>query len=182
MSQAANQDTQLPESPVQLRDVFPVKLVAKRSRLPEEQAVEAPPVAQMTELVLVENGDQLQVELGLRIAFEPPSQGSFELEVSIVGVFERTGSLPAGMDLNSYVRRIALSLLLPFLREQVFELSTKLRLMPILLPVVIPQASIPPTDESARGTAEPGSHGGGTRPRPARPPSSRPSAASPGSD
>ncbi len=161
-----SQELTLPLGSVQLRDVFPVQLSAKRNK--QAQATDEAPAAQISGATVLkpegpEQENLAQVEMGATIGF-PSEAGPFEISVTIVGVFEQVQPIPNGLSLPDYLSQVSLTLLLPFLREQVYTLSSQLRIGPVLLPIVIPQA-IPaiPAVQSAPGPLDVQ-----VRPRPTR--------------
>lgn len=148
-----NQELPLSLGPVQLRDVFPVNLSAKRNK--QAQLSEETPSAQIGDArVLQPDGSEqenlAQVEMSASIVF-PSGDSPFEISVTIVAVFEQVQPIPSGQSLQEYLAQVSLTLLLPFLRELIYTLSSQLRIGPVLLPIVIPQA-IPVAQAHARPT------------------------------
>ncbi|GEM_PF-2111492 len=143
MAESAETNNPLPSAPVQLRDVFPVTLSGKlRPLTPEQLQGQGQANAQVASPTIFPGDPLSQIQLTATVVSgQEPSL--FEIEVTIVGLFERTGDLPAGYTLESYLSAIALALLMPFLREYVFEMGMRLRIGPILLPIVTPSLAPP---------------------------------------
>ena len=147
-----SQDLPLSLGPVQLRDVFPVELTAKRNKQMQASGEAAAQISGPT-ILRPEDPAQdnvAQVEMGASIGFSSDT-GPFEIAVKIVGIFEQVEQIPDGVSLPDYLSQVSLTLLLPFLREQIFTLSTQLRIGPVLLPIVIPRA-IPTASVGPRPT------------------------------
>lgn len=148
----------LPPAPMQLRDVFPVTLVARRYQVaPAPDQPHGQANAQVSNLTIFSGEPFTQVQLTATIvsAHEP---SFFDIEVTIVGVFERTGALPVGYTLESYLEATSLALLMPFLRENVFEMGIRMRIGPVLLPTVIPILA-PTPEQPSSSTPDPSALG-----------------------
>jgi len=133
---------------MQLRDLLPLALVGKLypEAVKEEQS-EGQANVQVSSLSIYGGEPFSQVRVSARVisGHEPTL---FEIEVTIAGIFEQTGPLPAGYTRESYLGATSLTLLLPFLRESVFDMAMRLRIGPILLPIVVPGAASAPEQPS----------------------------------
>ena len=138
MSENNPERTQMPLSPLQLRDVIPVTLSARRFKTEGEAPNPLQPLVNLSGSTTFIEDDGCEVELRADVIFEGDFR-PFEINVNIVGLFafERTAGDQA--EFAAYVQNAASSILMPFLREAVHDLSGRLRIQPpLLLPLIAP--------------------------------------------
>lgn len=133
------------EAPVQLRDVMLVEVHAQVHQ--EAAPTDVAPQVRMWARPLQVGEQTLHMQLRAEVTFETDPR-PFELDVTISGTFEQVAPLPEGETLESYVSKTYFSLLLPFLREHVHELSVRLHLIP---PIMLPLINTQPTSRRTPG-------------------------------
>ncbi len=119
-------------SDVQLQNVFPVEIVAKR--FPTEKASD--PTAQLNiETVNIDEENHTgEVMLRLEVAFvEEPRP--FEIAFTVLGQFTYDPTLTPEQA-RTFLERGSLSVMLPFVRELLLGTCTRLQISPIMLPMI----------------------------------------------
>lgn len=118
---------------VQLKNIVPVEIVAKR--FPVDIASETSVGIQMniTELSVDPDNKQAHVmwEASLGPTVEPRS---FEIMIRVIGVFSYTAEYSIS-DVEKYLQQESIIAIQPFIRELILSLSTRLQIPPILLPI-----------------------------------------------
>lgn len=120
---------------VQPQDIYPIEIVAKRYPV----AISALPLPMLGEFNLTElgiNPESLQAQIileGRITSAEEPRV--FEIFFKIVGMFTYSSEYTPEI-VGQFLQQGGLSILLPFARELVLSLSTRLHLPPIVLSLV----------------------------------------------
>lgn len=124
---------------VQLQNIFPVEIRVKR--FPMDQAIDLASVVSTahTRLNLSDLGIQqetlrAQIHLEIHVSFplEPPP---FEIFFKLVGIFSYTQEYPPEM-VQYFLQQGSLSVMLPYARELLLNLCTRLQIPMIVLPLV----------------------------------------------
>lgn len=137
---------------VQLQNVFPIEIVARR--FPIEMAVSkdiGEPVGVQTELNLNEPGIdaevlRAQIHLDVRVSF-PQEPRLFEIYFKLVGIFSYEKYYKPESVLN-FLQHGSLSVLLPSARELLLSLCTRLQVPMVVLPLVRLAQSAPSLETS----------------------------------
>lgn len=142
---------------MQLSDVFPVQLHARRFEVEEEPSEEAAaPIVRIGVTITVRSKTQIHVELRGEVLFESPTP-PFEIEAAILGQFTIPPPSVEGQVPMDNIQRTATPILMPFLREAISELSARLRVPPVVLPLV---TLVPPQPEQEVDASTKDSRGG----------------------
>lgn len=130
---------------VQPQDIYPVEIVARR--FPVSITTLPLPIKgefNITELNI--NAESLQAQVVLEVRIESTEEPrAFEIFSRIVGAFVYSSEYTPEM-VSEFLQQGSLSILLPFARELVLSLSTRLHLPPIVLSLV--QLAPPPETRS----------------------------------
>ena len=119
-------------SEVQLRNIFVIEVAAKRfgSEVPNAATVQL----NLEDVSINEADFQAQAVLALNMNFaEEPRP--FEISFKLLGQFEYDSSLkPARV--RTFLEQGSFSVMLPFVREFLCSLSTRLQIPPVMLPMI----------------------------------------------
>lgn len=129
---------QISRSPLQLQELVPIYLHAKRYPVSGQQPSTLHPKAQVFATFTLLSDTQCQMEVRGKIEFDD-SFRPFEIEAAIVGhfTFEPLGDLTGHEEeVGDYFQQLTMPIMFPFLREAISDLCTRLRLPPILLPLL----------------------------------------------
>jgi preprotein translocase subunit SecB len=130
---------------VQMIDIFPVEIVARRFPV-AVQNISAPISVQFNIADLGVNPENLQAQVTLDVKVASNGEpGLFEIQFKLVAIFTYSPEYTQEM-VGQFLHQGSLSLMLPFARELVLSLSTRLRLPPIILSLV--QLSSPSVAEN----------------------------------
>lgn len=157
-SQPPSQPISLPLFAVQLQNIIPVEIIARR--FPGEKGSTAPtPISQINpasaqmnleEPVLNREVQRAQVPMSLQVlSTDIPTL--FEISLKLIGVF----SYDAGYgeeNVLQYLRLGSMSAMLPFARELLLNMCVRLQMPLIALPLV--QLAPPPPDPKAGDTPQ----------------------------
>ena len=119
---------------VQLQNVVPVDIVARRFPVDFPSGMS---VNFHTNIVgLAVDTEQRQAQVIMEMKVEPVvTPAPFEIFVRMVGLFTYSDEYSAD-EAQKYLQSGSLSVMLPFLRELVLQLSTRLQIPPIMLPII----------------------------------------------
>lgn len=135
---------------IQLLNVVPIEIVARR--FPVESSDTKIDI-NLNVVGISTDSDGLQAQVILEIKLEPSQEPRFfEIFFRIVGIF----SYPPEYEPNTvqeFLQQGSLSVLLPFVRELVLNLSTRLQIPPIMIALV--QLAPPPEITKKGDTDEP---------------------------
>jgi preprotein translocase subunit SecB len=146
---------QVPLSPlaIQLQNIFPVEIITKRFPMDKSVDLESIVPTAQTQLLLNDpgidpNARQAQVHLEVHVSF-PEEPRPFDIQFKLVGIFTYTQEYQPAM-VPHFLQQDSLSAMLPFARELLLNLCTRLQIPMIVLPLV--QLASPPhtsaTEES----------------------------------
>ena len=138
MTEGVYPHAQISRSPLQLQEIVPIYLHAIRYPVSGQQPSTLHPKAQVFATFTLLSNNQCQLEVRGKIEFDD-SFRPFEIEAAIVGQFnfEPVGDLIGNEeDVSNYFQQLTMPILFPFLREAISDLCTRLRLPPILLPLL----------------------------------------------
>ena len=150
-----NQPIALPLFAVQLQNIVPVEVIAKRflsisSDMSEFSAEQMqPPNVQLNlEEAIIEPEKQLaQVVMNVQ-ALSAEQPFAFEISLKLLGLFTYTREYEVER-VRTFLRQGTLSVMLPFARNLLMNLSSQLQVPLIVLPLV--QLAPPPAIETAPG-------------------------------
>ncbi|MFZ1730433.1 MAG: protein-export chaperone SecB [Bacteroidota bacterium] len=125
--------------PIQLVNVTLRRLEYLTSLTPEAIQEEPPPPLALATAHSPYNAETKSIQVGLR--FGPDEQAdlkllSFIVRVEIIGFFEVDTDMFPQEKVEHWAKENAPMLLLPYLREQVFSLSIRADIPPIILPLM----------------------------------------------
>lgn len=151
VSTPANQPIALPLFAVQLQNIFPVEIVARRfptttTLLQDEQFVS--PDAQLTieEPTIQTETQQAHVSMNVQVL---STKGPYPFEISLKLTGQFTYREDYDLDLvRQFLKQGSLSVMLPTARELLISLSSRLQVPPIVLPLI--QLAPPPASEVKR--------------------------------
>lgn len=132
---------QLPLLPfaVQLQNIFPIEIAAKR--FPVDKAIDMASVVStaQTQLNLGDLGIdpealQAQIHLEVHVSF-PHEPRLFEIYFKLVGIFSYTQEYPPEM-VQYFLQQGSLGVMLPSARELLLSLCTRLQVPMVVLPLV----------------------------------------------
>jgi len=131
--------------PIQLLEIFPIEIVARRFPRP----VSTPPASINVQFNLTElsiSPESLQAQVALEVRVEPDEEKhSFEIFFKLLALFSYGAEHTPEM-VRQLIQPGVFNLMIPFVRELILSLSTRLHLPPIVLSLV-PLTS-PPTTEN----------------------------------
>lgn len=129
---------------VQLTDIFPVEISATRFPIAMDAPVPLNLRLNITEIGIDTDNARAQVSLEVKVE---PSDGShaFEISFKLVGLFSYNMEYTQEM-VQQFLQQGSLSLMLPFARELVLSMSTRLQIPPIVLSLI--QLAPPSIDEN----------------------------------
>ena len=129
---------------VQLTDIFPIEISARR--FPVAMYVPAPLNLQLNIAEIGVDADNARAQVNLEVKVEPSDDThAFEISFTLVGLFSYNVEYTQEM-VQQFLRQGSLSLMLPFARELVLNLSTRLQIPPIVLSLI--QLAPPSTNEN----------------------------------
>ncbi len=143
---AVSEETQQPLSPlpfaVQMQNIFPIEILARRF---PSYTSNAPNILLNVKDIQIDTEHYLsQVTLEVHAGFaEEPSP--FEILFRMVGQFSYTQDCSAEM-VHTFLAHGSLSIMLPFARELLLNLCTRLQLPPIMLALAQISPPSPKTD------------------------------------
>jgi len=145
---SASQPIALPLFAVQLQNIFPVEIVARRfpttiTSPPDEQFIS--PNAQLTieEPTIQTETQQAHVSMNVQVI---STEGPYAFEISLKLTGQFTYRQDYGLDLvRQFLKQGSLSVMLPTARELLISLSSRLQIPPIVLPLI--QLAPPPASE-----------------------------------
>jgi len=138
---------------IQLLNVVPIEIVARR--FPVDISDNTQINIGINIVGLDVNPDSLQAQVVTELKLEPSQEPhAFEMFFRIVGLFSYAAEYKQDA-VQQYLQQGSLSVMLPFMRELVFNLSMRLQISPIMLSLVqlAPPPEIPErgnTDETAQ--------------------------------
>lgn len=145
---SGNSPFSLPPFAIQLLNVVPIEIVARRF------PVESSDISININLNLVEisiDSDSFRAQVILEIKLEPSHEPRlFEIFSRIVGLFSYSPEYESNK-VQELLQQGSLNVLLPFVRELVVSLSTRLQIPPIMLSLV--QFASPP-DTTKKGDTD----------------------------
>ena len=121
---------------VQLQNIFPVEVVAKRFPLNAASTVVSSANTQLNlgELAIDSEALQAQISLEVHVSF-PHEPRPFEIYFKLVGIFTYTQEYSPEM-VQQFLQQGSLSVMLPSARELLLSLCTRLQIPMIVLPLV----------------------------------------------
>lgn len=138
-SSSDTQPISLPLFAVQLRNILPIEVVTKRYFENEDIPVTSQPQQPRVRLNIGEpslNNEQQQARVLMEIHVESADEPHlFEISLKLVGLF----SYSTDYDLNTirqFLQYGSLSVMLPYARELLFNLSARLQIPLIMLPLI----------------------------------------------
>ena len=135
---------------IQLLNVVPIEIVARR--FPVESS-DTKININLNVVGISIDSDSLQAQVILEIMLEPSQEPRlFEIFSRIVGLFSYSSEYDP-KTVQEFLQQGSLSVLLPFVRELVLSLSTRLQIPPIMLSLV--QLAPPPEITKKDNTDEP---------------------------
>jgi len=138
---------------VQLQNIVPVDIVARRFPVEVNTNNGTPINISLNIVGLHIDADNLQAQVVIEVKLEPSQEPhSFELFLRMVGLFSYASDYKPDA-VHQYLQQGSLSVMLPFVRELVLSLSTRLQIPPIMLSLI--QLTTPPdtkdnADETSR--------------------------------
>jgi preprotein translocase subunit SecB len=130
---------------VQLIDILPIEIVARRFPV----VVSNPALPMNVQFNIVElsvDPENSQAQVALEVKVEPSEEPHFfEILFKLLALFTYKSEYTPEMVVQ-FLQHGSLSLMLPFARELILSLSTRLHLPPIVLSLV--QLASPPTSET----------------------------------
>lgn len=152
-----HQAQQLPLLPfaVQLQNIFPVEIVAKR--FPSENVIDMNSVVVSTAKIHLNLSDfginvealQAQIHLDVKIEF-PEAVRLFEIYFKLVGIFSYSQEYDPEM-VRLFLEQGSLSVMLPSAREILLSLCTRLQVPAIVLPLI--QVVSPTSSDVTKGNS-----------------------------
>jgi len=152
IAQAGVQQIPLLPFAVQLQNIFPVEITAKR--FPVDVAVallNAHTQMNLSELSINSDALVAQIHLEVRVSF-PNEPQLFEIYFKMVGFFNYAKEYSVEM-VQYFLEQSSLSVMLPSARELLLSLCTRLQVPMVVLPLV--QLSPPPSYNNAEGDGLP---------------------------
>ncbi len=135
---------------VQLQDIVPVEIVARR-RFPVEMvgpAIETATHLNIGEPIINPETLQAQILLEAQIGLSDASH-PFEISLKLAGLFSYASEYNPEM-VRQFLQQGSLSIMLPSVRELLLSLCTRLQIPQIMLPLV--QLAPPPTADAKAET------------------------------
>lgn len=133
------QPISLPLFAVQLRNILPIEVVTKRYFENEDIPVASPPQQPRVQLNIEEpklNIEQQQARVLMEIHAESADEPRlFEISLKLVGLFSYSADYDLTM-IRQFLQYGSLSVMLPYARELLFNLSARLQIPLIMLPLV----------------------------------------------
>jgi len=118
---------------VQLQNVALIEIAAKR--FPVNISPETSVNIQMSMEGLSVDPDSQQAQVIWEVRLAPTIEPqSFEITIRVLGLFSYAAEYSVS-DVQKYIQQGSISAILPFVRELVFSLSTRLQIPPIMLPI-----------------------------------------------
>jgi preprotein translocase subunit SecB len=119
---------------VQLQNIVPIDITAKRF------PVEVVPTATVNFRISISglsiDSEHQQAQVIIETDVAPTSEPKFfEIKLQVVGLFTYTQGYEPN-EIEQFLRSGSISALMPFIREFVFHLSTRLQVPPIMLPLI----------------------------------------------
>jgi preprotein translocase subunit SecB len=129
---------------VQLTDIFPIEISA--TRFPIAIHVPVPLNLQLNITEIGIDADSARAQVSLEVKVEPSDDShAFGISFKLVGLFLYNVEYTQEM-VQQFLQQGSLSLMLPFARELVLSLSTRLQIPPIVLSLI--QLAPPSLDEN----------------------------------
>lgn len=130
---------------VQLQNIVPIDITAKRF------PVEVVPTARVNFGINISglsiDSEHRQAQVIIETNVAPISEPKFfEIKLQIVGLFTYTQGYEPD-EIQQFLQSGSISAIVPFIREFIFHLSTRLQIPPIMLPL-IQLAETPSTEQS----------------------------------
>lgn len=120
--------------PIQLQNIVPIDIIAKR--FPVDLPVGIPVNIHTSIDGSAIDPEQKQAQVIVETKVEPDATPRpFEIVVRVVGLFTYSDKYSTD-DTQRYIEAGSLSVILPFMRELIHQLSIRLQIPPILLPLV----------------------------------------------
>lgn len=128
---------------IQLQNVVPIEIVAKRFPVAITPEIPVNSTLNITELSI--NPDARQAQTIIEAKVEPITDPKpFEIVLKVVGIFIYPEKYSSN-DVQAYLQSGSIGALLPFIRELIFQLSARLQIPPIMLPII--QLADPTTEQ-----------------------------------
>jgi preprotein translocase subunit SecB len=125
---------------IQLQNIVPIDIIAKR--FPVDLPGEMPINIHTNVNGSAIDPKQKQAQVIIETKVEPDvTPHPFEIEVRVIGLFTYSDEYSTDDTLH-YIESGSLSIILPFIRELIHQLSIRLQIPPILLPLVAVAHSI----------------------------------------
>lgn len=119
---------------IQLQNVVPIEISAKR--FPVNLVPDTPLNSEINIVGLYIDPDNRQAQIILETKIEPINDPKpFEIILKVVGLFTYSDRYSPD-DVQKYLQAGSISVLLPFIRESIFQLSMRLQISPIMLPLI----------------------------------------------
>jgi preprotein translocase subunit SecB len=131
---SGNQPISLQPFAIQLQDVIPVEIVAKR--FPVENSNNTQINTNLSIVGVNIDPASLQAQIIIEVKLEPLQEPHlFEIFLRMVGVFSYASEYEPNI-VQQYLQQGSLSVMLPFVRELIFSLSMRLQIPPIMLSII----------------------------------------------
>ena len=135
---------------VQLQNIFPVEIVAKRFPVNAPSAVMSSVNTQLnlSDLAIDSEALQAQISLEVNVSF-PQELPLFEIYFKLVGIFTYSKEY-SPEKVQQFLQQGSLSVMLPSARELLLSLCTRLQIPMVVLPLV---QLAPPLSDTEKGNA-----------------------------
>src|SRR5579884_757819 len=119
---------------IQVHNIFVVEIIARRFPIKLESNLSAQSNLQLEEIQVDTEQHQAQAILSVQVDF-PDEPRPFEISFKLVGIFSYTQEL-ASETVLQFLNQGSFSVLLPFARELLMSLCTRLQVPPLILQMV----------------------------------------------